>query len=112
MKSLSLCSVMPSSDPAGKRNDIVYAGYHGSGAAPKFGSHGSRTVQRHLPRGAVTRSAGVGDFLLFVGYGAGATFAQIGSTDQWQLTYNGGASQEIITFANSAPIDPSDYAFI
>jgi len=55
--------------------------------------------------------AGVGDFLLFVGYGAGATFAQIGSTNQWQLTYNGGASQEIITFANNATVDPSDYSF-
>jgi len=56
--------------------------------------------------------AGAGDFLLFVGYGAGATFAQIESTNQWQITYNGGLSQEIITFANSATIDPSDYAFI
>ncbi len=54
--------------------------------------------------------AGAGDALIFSGYGAGATLAQIGAT-QWRITYNGGASTETITFNNAATIHASDYAF-
>jgi Ca2+-binding RTX toxin-like protein len=55
--------------------------------------------------------AAAGDSLHFVGYGAGATFIQIGATNQWQINYNGGASHETITFSNGAVIDPTDFLF-
>jgi Ca2+-binding RTX toxin-like protein len=54
--------------------------------------------------------AGAGDSLQFVGYGAGATFTNINAT-HWQISYNGGASQEVITFMNGAVIDASDFLF-
>jgi Ca2+-binding RTX toxin-like protein len=52
-----------------------------------------------------------GDSLRFVGYGLGATFTQNDAT-HWQVNYNSGASHEIITFMNGAPIDSTDFAFI
>ena len=52
-----------------------------------------------------------GDWLLFVGYGAGATFTDIDTT-HWEVNYNGGALHEIITFNNAASIDPGDFTFI
>ena len=55
--------------------------------------------------------AAVGDSLLFTGYGGGATFTQIGATNQWQVNYNGGASQDVITFSNGAAINPLDVQF-
>jgi Ca2+-binding RTX toxin-like protein len=54
--------------------------------------------------------ATAGDSLLFVGYGAGATFTNIDVT-HWQVNYNGGASHDVITFLNGAPIDPTDFSF-
>jgi hypothetical protein len=56
--------------------------------------------------------AGAGDSLRFSGYGAGATFTQVGATNQWVITYNGGASTETIRFSNNAAIDASDYIFV
>ena len=58
--------------------------------------------------------SGVGDSLLFVGYGTaaqGATFTQIGATNQWQIHSGLGGPDEIITFLNGAPVDPSDFSF-
>ena len=55
--------------------------------------------------------AGAGDSLQFVGYGPGATFTQNDAT-HWQVNYNGGASQEVITFMNGASIDPTDFVFL
>jgi len=55
--------------------------------------------------------AAAGDSLQFVGYGAGATFTSINAT-HWQVNYNGGASQEVITFLNGASIDATDFAFM
>jgi Ca2+-binding RTX toxin-like protein len=52
-----------------------------------------------------------GNSLQFVGYGPGATFTNINTT-QWQVNYNGGSAHEIITFANGAAIDSSDYLFV
>jgi serralysin len=49
-----------------------------------------------------------GDSLRFVGYGAGATFTEIDAT-HWQI--NAGASHEVITFSNAAPLHASDYFF-
>jgi endoglucanase len=54
--------------------------------------------------------AAPGDSLQFVGYGSGATFTNLDST-HWQINYNGGSSQEIITFMNGAAIDQSDVLF-
>jgi len=55
--------------------------------------------------------AAAGDSLQFVGYGAGATFTNIDAT-HWQVNYNGGLSHDIITFANAAPIDATDFIFL
>jgi Ca2+-binding RTX toxin-like protein len=55
--------------------------------------------------------AGAGDSLRFVGYGPGATFADIDAT-RWQVNYNGGASHDIITFMNGAAIDAADFVFV
>jgi Ca2+-binding RTX toxin-like protein len=57
------------------------------------------------------KGTAAGDWLLFVGYGPGATFTNVDPT-HWRLSYNGGASQELITFANGASIDPGDFAFL
>jgi endoglucanase len=54
--------------------------------------------------------AAPGDSLQFVGYGSGATFTNIDAT-HWQVNFNNGSSQEIITFMNGAAIDQSDVLF-
>lgn len=56
-------------------------------------------------------ASGEGDRIQLVGYGAGATFTQNDAT-HWQANYNGGASHDIIVFANAAAIHPSDYLFV
>jgi serralysin len=55
--------------------------------------------------------ADAGDWLLFVGYGSGATFTANDAT-HWQVTYNGGISHDIIAFLSAVAIDPTDYAFM
>ena len=42
--------------------------------------------------------------------GRGATFTNIDAT-HWEVNYNGGASHDIITFANGASIDATDFLF-
>jgi serralysin len=54
--------------------------------------------------------AGTADRLLFVGYGAGATFSQNDAT-HWQVSYNSGSAHDVITFLNGAAIQPSDFFF-
>ena len=54
--------------------------------------------------------SGLGDSLLFVGYGSGATFTSIDPT-HWQVNYAGDSLHEIITFSNGAAIDPGDVLF-
>jgi trimeric autotransporter adhesin len=54
--------------------------------------------------------AAAGDSLRFVGYGSGATFTNVDPT-HWQVNYNNGASHEVITFMNGAPIHASDFVF-
>ena len=56
-----------------------------------------------------------GDSLQFTGFGTtaqGATFTRIGMTNQWQVHSGLDAHNEIITFSNGAPIDPSDVVFV
>ena len=55
--------------------------------------------------------AAAGNSLQFVGYGPGATFTNIDPT-HWQVNYNGGSSHDIITFANAASIDATDFIFL
>jgi hypothetical protein len=54
-----------------------------------------------------------GDSLLFRGYGTaaqGATFTQIDATS-WAVTSANGQITDVITFANAAPIDVTDFVF-
>jgi Ca2+-binding RTX toxin-like protein len=53
-----------------------------------------------------------GDRLQFAGYGAGASFHQVGATDQWQIDYNGGIQHETITLSNHATVHASDVLFV
>ena len=56
----------------------------------------------------------VGDALSFVGFGTaaqGATFMQVGATNQWQIHSGLDAHNEFITFSNGATIDPNDFLF-
>jgi Ca2+-binding RTX toxin-like protein len=53
----------------------------------------------------------LGDSLRFVGFGQGATFAQVDAT-HWRIDYDGGAAQEVVAFSNAPAIHQSDYAFI
>jgi Ca2+-binding RTX toxin-like protein len=58
---------------------------------------------------------GAGDSLLFTGFGTaaqGASFTQIGATNQWQIHSGLGGPDEIITFMNGAAIDPTDFVFM
>lgn len=55
--------------------------------------------------------AAAGDRLLFANFGVGATFTQNDAT-HWQIDYNGGASQEVITFANAAALHASDFTWM
>lgn len=52
-----------------------------------------------------------GDSLQFVGYGADATLTR-NDAAHWQITYDGGASQEIIAFMSGASVDASDVFFV
>ena len=57
------------------------------------------------------QGAAAGASLLFSGYGPGATFTNIDAT-HWQVNYGAGlASHDIITFANAASIDATDFVF-
>ena len=54
------------------------------------------------------------DLLVFSGFGTeapGATFSQIGPTDQWQIHSGLDAHNEIVTIIGVASIDPSDFSF-
>ena len=55
------------------------------------------------------------DFLVFSGFGTetqGATFSQIGTTDQWQLHSGLDAHNETITFSNHAAPNTGDFFFV
>jgi Ca2+-binding RTX toxin-like protein len=63
----------------------------------------------------IGNGAGAGDSLQFAGFGTaaqGATFTQIGASNQWQIHSGLDGHNEIIAFSNSAVIDPSDFLFI
>jgi hypothetical protein len=55
------------------------------------------------------------DFLVFSGFGTealGATFTQIGDTNQWQIHSSIDAHNEVITLANHAAVHAGDFAFV
>jgi Ca2+-binding RTX toxin-like protein len=55
------------------------------------------------------------DFLVFSGFGTeaqGATFTQIGTTDQWQIHSGLDLHNETITFSNQAALHAGDFAFV
>ena len=73
------------------------------------GEAGGDTVADFAGNGAA-----VGDVLLFTGFGTavgGATFTQIGVSNQWQIHSGLDGHNEIITLTNGAPVDASDFAF-
>jgi len=89
----------------------------GAGSDMLTGNAGNDTFVFHMGEGGgdtvvdfAGNGAAAGDSLQFVGYGPGATFTNVDAT-HWQISFNGGASQEIITFSNGASIDPTDYLF-
>ena len=58
--------------------------------------------------------AAAGDSFSFIGFGTaagGATFTQIGATNQWQIHSGLDAHNEIITLSNSATVHASDVLF-
>ena len=61
------------------------------------------------------KGASAGDTLSFVGFGTagdGATFTQIGATNEWVIHSGLDAHDEIITFMNGASPDTSDWHFV
>jgi len=62
-----------------------------------------------------SNGAAVGDSFQFVGFGTvgqGATFTQIGATNQWQIHSGLDAHNETITLTNNSTVDPSDFIFV
>ena len=63
----------------------------------------------------VGNGAAAGDALQFAGFGTaaqGATFTQIGATNQWQIHSGLDGHNEIVTFSNAAVIHTSDFLFV
>jgi Ca2+-binding RTX toxin-like protein len=63
----------------------------------------------------IGNGAAAGDALQFVGFGTaaqGASFTQIGATNQWQIHSGLDGHNEIVTFSNAAAIHPSDFLFV
>jgi Ca2+-binding RTX toxin-like protein/glucose/arabinose dehydrogenase len=59
--------------------------------------------------------AGAGDSLTFVGFGTaaqGASFTQIGTSNQWLIHSGVGGPDETITLLNGASVDPNDVLFV
>jgi Ca2+-binding RTX toxin-like protein len=59
--------------------------------------------------------AAAGDALRFFGFGTaaqGATFTQVGATDQWTIHSGLDAHDETITFSNHAIVHVSDFIFV
>jgi Ca2+-binding RTX toxin-like protein len=59
----------------------------------------------------VGNGVGLGDQLVFAGFGAGATFTMIDAT-HWQVNYDGDTIHEIITFSNAVSLHSSDILFV
>jgi Ca2+-binding RTX toxin-like protein len=63
----------------------------------------------------IGNGAAAGDAMQFVGFGTaaqGATFTQIGASNQWQIHSGLDGHNEIVTFSNAAVIHPTDFLFL
>ena len=99
----------------GGGNDTIDGG---AGVDTLFGSGGADTFAFTAcqANGDVINDfdgAGTGalDTLRFTGYGPGATFTQLNST-QWRVSNAGGSLQETITFNNGASVNAQDVVFV
>ena len=92
-------------------NDVLIANGSGSVLTGGSGNDTFEFVEGHTNGATVTDFTSGTDSLLFTGFGtSGATFVQDSFT-QWTVNSANGADHETITFANSAPIKPSDFSF-
>jgi Ca2+-binding RTX toxin-like protein len=89
----------------GMRGDDVFifrAAQANGDVVVDFDAYGSRGAPEH-------------DVLQFSGFGTaaqGATFTEIGSSNQWQIHSGLDGHNEIITFSNNAHLLQSDYSFL
>ena len=93
----------------------------GAGADRFTGNAGNDTFVFHAGEAGgdvVTDFAGngaaAGDSLKFIGFGTtlqGATFTEIGATNQWVVHSGLGGPDETITLLNGASVDPTDLLF-
>ena len=63
----------------------------------------------------IGNGAAAGDSFQFIGFGTaaeGATFTQIGASNQWEIHSGLDAHDETITFMNGASPDTSDWHFV
>ena len=111
-------------DNFGNIEDILGSAFddlfvNGTGINTLTGGAGNDTFQfvRGVSNGDMLtdfagHEAAVGDYLIFSGYGtSGASFVQADAT-HWQINSSDGAVHELITFANAASINSSDWAFV
>jgi Ca2+-binding RTX toxin-like protein len=94
----------------------------GAGADALTGAAGNDTFVFHVGQANndtvvdfIGNGAAAGDSLQFVGFGTaaqGATFTQIGASNQWQIHSGLDGHNEIVTFSNAAVIHPTDFLFV
>jgi Ca2+-binding RTX toxin-like protein len=105
---------------AGNSGDNLLDG--GAGIDALTGAAGNDTFVFHAGQANgdtvvdfIGNGAAAGDSLQFAGFGTaaqGATFTQIGASNQWQIHSGLDGHNEIVTFSNAAVIDPSDFLFV